>query len=121
MKEEKLRFWWSCIKVSVVLSSLPKENSSSCSRGVWLWILFHLVYSFFGVTFPSSSSSSSSLFPLPLNMYSNYTETAADLYIVFGSNSMERLGTVANLVSLSPLLCKFIKGGRGVVQMFTKL
>jgi len=54
-------------------------------------------------------------------MYSNYTETAADLYIVFGSNSMERLGTVANLVSLSPLLCKFIKGGRGVVKMFTKL
>lgn len=106
--------------MSVVLSSLPKENSSSCSRGVWLWILFRLVYSFFGVTFPSSSSSSS-LFPLPPNMYSNYTETAADLYIVFGSNSMERLGTVANLVSLSPLLCKFIKGGRGVVKMFTKL
>lgn len=103
--------------MSVLLSSLPKENSSSCSRAVWLWILFHLVYSFFGVTFPSSSS----LFPLPPNMYSNYTETAADLYIVFGSNSMERLGTVANLVSLSPLLCKFIKGGRGVVKMFTKL
>lgn len=61
-----------------------------------------------------------SLPPAP-NMYSNYTETAADLYIVFGSNSMERLGTVANLVSLSPLLCKFIKGGRGVVKMFTKL
>lgn len=61
-----------------------------------------------------------SLPPSP-DMYSNYTETAADLYIVFGSNSMERLGTVANLVSLSPLLCKFIKGGRGVVKMFTKL
>lgn len=71
---------------------------------------------FLGSPFPSSS-----LFPLPPNMYSNYTETAADLYIVFGSNSMERLGTVANLVSLSPLLCKFIKGGRGVVKMFTKL
>lgn len=105
--------------MSVVPSSLPKENSLSCSRAVWLWILFRLVYSFFGVTFPSSSSSS--LFPRPPNMYSNYTETAADLYIVFGSNSMERLGTVANLVSLSPLLCKFIKGGRGVVKMFTKL
>lgn len=61
--------------------------------------------------------------PSLLNVYSNYTETATNLYIVFGSNSMRRWGTIKNWDSCSPLLCKFKSGGwgGGIVKMFTKL
>lgn len=49
--------------------------------------------------------------PSLLNMYNNYAETATNLYIVFGSNSMRRWGTIKNWGSCSPLLCKFTSGG----------
>lgn len=58
-----------------------------------------------------------------LSVYNNYTETATNLYIVFGSNSMRREGIIKIWDSYSPLLCKFKSGGwgKGIVKMFTKL
>lgn len=101
------------------LSSVPGEGwSCSESSLVWedyIWFLFLL---FWITILPIPSC-----LPLLLNVYNNYTETATNLYIVFGSNSMRRWGTIKIWGSYSPLLCKFKSGGwgRGIVKMFTKL
>lgn len=71
------------------LSSPPGEGWSCSESGlVWddyIWFLFL----FFWITILPIPS----CLP-PLNMYINYTETAINMYIVFGSNSMRRWGTI---------------------------
>lgn len=94
-----------CVK-HLFLPLPPGEENRSYSRAVW--------FRFYFIWFFSSSSSSP-------NVYSNYTEMAADLYIVFGSSSTERLGGATDLVSWSPLLCKLIKGRKGVVNVYRTL
>lgn len=117
---EVLWFRWLLVEHLFFLSSLPEEGWS-CSESIlvladYIWFLFL----FFWITILPIPSC---LPPFLPNMYNNYTETATNLYIVFGSNSMRRWGTIKSWDSCSPLLCKFKSGGwgRGIVKMFTKL
>lgn len=111
---------WLLVEHLFFLSSLPEEgwscSESSLVLADYIWFLFL----FFWVTILPIPSC---LPPSLPNMYNNYTETATNLYIVFGSNSMRRWGTIETWDSCSPLLCKFKSGGwgRGIVKMFTKL
>lgn len=109
--QEALWFGWLRAEHPPVLSLLPEEgwrcSESSLVGDDDVW--FPCLFSWFTIL-PVPSAS---LPPSLLNMYNNYTETATNLYIVFGSNSMRRRGTITNWGSCSPLLCKFKSWGGG--------
>lgn len=84
--QEVLWFGWLLVERLFFLSSLPEEgwscSESSLVLDDYIWVSVFILL--------DHHSPCPFLPPSLLNMYNNYTETATDLYIVFGSNSMRR-------------------------------
>lgn len=86
---QEVLFGWLLVEHLFFLSSLPEEAGVAL-RAVWFWMI---IFGFYFIILDHYSPYPF-LPPSLLNMYNNYTETAINLYIVFGSNSMRRWGTI---------------------------